>query len=368
MGGFMPNNFWTDYSNVLIDQLGIDHPIIQAPMAGGPSTPELVAAVSNSGALGFLGVGYLTPEQIDLEISKVKELTNRPFGINLFVPDSNTNAPISSKVLSRLEDYSLELGIDSPELPGSPKYSFEDQLSVIVDNKVSVFSFTFGIPDKALIKDLHERGIFIIGTATCIEEGVLLEEAGCSAIVAQGSEAGGHRGTFGSTDGVPMIGGLALIPQLVDNVRIPVIASGGIMDGRGIAASLTLGASGVQMGTAFLSCEEARLPKPWLDSLMDSKDVSTVLTKAFSGKYARGINNRFIKEMSSLESEIPEYPLQNSLTRPIRNAAKEKADPRFMSLWAGQGSQMSRQSTAQELIDTLVSETYKALKSISTNL
>lgn len=365
----MSNNFWPDQAKVLSGQLGIKYPIIQAPMAGGPSTPELVAAVSNSGALGFLGVGYLTPEQIDLEICKVKELTDRPFGVNLFIPDSNIKASINPKVLNRLEEFSLELGIESPDLPGSsPKYSFEDQLAVIVDNKVFAFSFTFGIPDKALIKDLLERDIIVIGTATCVEEGLLLENAGCSAVVAQGSEAGGHRGTFGLTDGTPLIGGLALVPQLADKVEIPVIASGGIMDGRGIAASLALGASAVQMGTAFLSCKEARVPKPWLDSLLTSKDVSTVLTKAFSGKYARGIKNRFIDEMSLLENEIPKYPLQNSLTRSLRNASRDRGNREFMSLWAGQGSQMSRQCTAQELIDALVLETSQVLKSISKNL
>ncbi|MEX0999500.1 MAG: nitronate monooxygenase [Thermodesulfobacteriota bacterium] len=364
----MQGNFWPDQTRGLIEQIGITHPLIQAPMAGGPSTAELVASVSNAGALGSLGVGYLTPQQIDADIHKVRELTDRPFGVNLFVPDSNTKASISPKVLKRLEEYSLELGIESPDLPGSPKHSFEDQLSVIIDNDVPVFSFTFGIPDKALIRDLIERDVFVIGTATCVEEGVLLEEAGCSAIVAQGSEAGGHRGTFGSTEGTPMIGGLALVPQLVDKVEIPVIASGGIMDGRGIAASLVLGASAIQMGTAFLSCEEAGVPGPWLDSLLSSKDTSTVLTKAFSGKYARGIKNRFIDEMSLLENEIPNYPLQNSLTRPIRNAAKEKGDADFMSLWAGQGSAMSRKLTAQELVDCLISETYEVFKSISSNL
>lgn len=364
----MPKEIWPDQTKDLLQNVGIDHPIIQAPMAGGPSTPELVAAVSNAGGLGSLGSGYLTPELIDIEIRAVKKLTKKPFAVNLFVPNTNLDTKVSAKVIEKLKEYSIELGIDSPNLPSPPKYSFEDQLSVILDNHVSIFSFTFGIPDNSLIKDLIKRDVFIIGTATCVEEGVLLQEAGCSAIVAQGSEAGGHRGTFGSTDGVPMVGGLALIPQLVDNVRIPVIASGGIMDGRGIAASLALGASGVQIGTAFLSCKEARVPKPWLDSLMDSKDVSTVLTKAFSGKYARGINNRFIKEMSSLESEIPEYPIQNSLTRPIRNAAKEKADPSFMSLWAGQGSQMSRQINAEDLINALITETRTVLKSVCTNL
>ncbi|GJM15943.1 MAG: nitronate monooxygenase [Thermodesulfobacteriota bacterium] len=364
----MPTDFWPDRVKVLTKRLGIDCPIIQAPMAGGPSTPELVAAVSNSGALGSLGVGYLPPEQIESEIHKVKELTNKPFSINLFVPDRDVASQPSDKVLNRLREFSEELGIDAPRIPGPSKYNFEDQLAVILENNVPIFSFTFGIPDKVLIKDLFERGVLVIGTATCVEEGVLLEQAGCSAIIAQGSEAGGHRGTFGSTEGTPMIGGLALVPQLADKVKIPVIASGGIMDGRGIAASIALGASAVQMGTAFLSCEEAGVPRPWLDRLLSSKDVSTVLTKAFSGKYARGIKNRFIDGMLSFEEGVASYPIQNSLTRLIRNTAKEKENSDFMSLWAGQGSAMSRKYKARELINLLVSETYDVLKSMTSNL
>jgi nitronate monooxygenase len=364
----MQTEFWPEQVRGLLEKLGIEHPIIQAPMAGGPSTPELVAAVSNAGALGSLGVGYLTPAQIEEEIRKVKELTKQPFSVNLFIPEANNADTPSDKVIKKLEGFSKELGIDPPEFPGPPKYTFEDQLAVIVDNDVPVFSFTFGIPEDHYMEELHKRGISVIGTATCVEEGVLLKEAGCTAIVAQGSEAGGHRGTFGSTDGTPIIGGLAFVPQLVDEIPIPVIASGGIMDGRGLAASLALGASAVQMGTAFLSCIEAEVPEPWLDSLKNSSDTSTVLTKTFSGKYARGIKNRFIEEMSVLEDEIPAYPLQNSLTRPIRNAAKEKGDRDFMSLWAGQGAAMSRKCTAQELIDTLVTETNDVLKSMSSNL
>jgi len=364
----MQTEFWPEQVKGLIEQLGIEHPIIQAPMAGGPSTPELVAAVSNAGALGSLGAGYLTPLQIEAEIRKVKELTDKPFSVNLFVPEGISSLVISEKVLKQLEKFSRELGVVLPEVTFEAEFTFEDQLAVIVDNDVPVFSFTFGIPEDRYMEELHKRGISVIGTATCVEEGVLLKEAGCTAIVAQGSEAGGHRGTFASTDGIPMIGGLALVPQLVDRVNIPVIASGGIMDGRGLAASLALGASAVQMGTAFLSCIEAEVPEPWLDSLKNSSDTSTVLTKTFSGKYARGIKNRFIEEMSVLEDEIPAYPLQNSLTRPIRNAAKGKGDRDFMSLWAGQGAAMSRKCTAQELIDTLVTETNDVLKSMSSNL
>ncbi len=367
-GDYMKRDFWPDYVKRFTQLIGIEHPIIQAPMAGGPSTPELVAAVSNSGALGSLGVGYLTPEQIDAEIKKVRELTTRPFCVNLFVPENNQSQDVSSEVQKKLEEFSKELGVSPAQLPGPPSYTFEDQLAVVIDNDVPVFSFTFGIPEERLMKKLLDQRTLILGTATCVEEGFLLQEAGCNSIVAQGSEAGGHRGSFGSTVGTPMIGGLVLIPQLANKVNIPVIASGGIMDGRGIAASLVLGASAVQIGTAFLSCKEANLPQPWLDSLITSKDTSTILTKTFSGKYARGIRNRFIDEMSSLEDEIPPYPIQNTLTRQIRNASKERGDSEYMSMWAGQGAAMSRQSTAKELVDALVSETYETIEVIKAKL
>jgi nitronate monooxygenase len=352
----------------MIDKIGIEYPIIQAPMAGGPSTPELVAAVSNAGGLGSLGAGYLMSEMLDSEIKKIKQITGKPFNINLFIPESAKPRNPSQNVMNKLEEFSKELDCDAPRLSEFPQSGFNDQLSAIIDNKVRVFSFTFGIPEEKVMKKLREERIFIIGTATCVEEGILLERAGCDAIVAQGSEAGGHRGSFAKGDRVPLIGGLALIPQLVDEVKIPVIASGGIMDGRGIAAALALGASAVQIGTAFLCTEEAGVPKPYRNKLLNSKDISTVLTKSFSGKYARGIRNRFIDEMSSLEGGVASYPLQNSFTRSIRNAAKEKGDPEFMSLWAGQGSSMSRKFTAGELLNTLVTETNEALKRIGRNL
>ncbi len=364
----MNNNFWPENAREFADLLGIEHPIIQAPMAGGPSTPELAAAVSNAGALGSLGVGYLAPEQLDAQIRKVRVLTDKPFSVNLFVPESRSRREVSVKVLKKLEKFSRDVNAGQIEIPEPPKYTFEDQLAVVIDNNVSVFSFTFGIPENSCMKMLQDSGTVVIGTATCVEEGVLLQEAACDAIVAQGSEAGGHRGSFASSSRIPMIGGIALIPQLASNTKIPLIASGGIMDGRGIAASLALGASAVQIGTAFLSCSEADLPKPWLDSLLSSKDTSTVLTNTFSGKYARGINNRFIEEMSPLEEEIPPYPLQNSITRQIRNAAKEKGDSNYMSLWAGQGSSLSRKSTAKEMVNALVSETFEVIKAVSSSL
>ncbi len=364
----MSENIWPYQVTKLLDKLEVEHPIIQAPMAGGPTTPELVGAVSNAGGLGSLGAGYLMSEMLDSEIKKIKQITGKPFNINLFIPESAKPRNPSQNVMNKLEEFSKELDSDAPRLSESQQSSFHGQVSAIIDNKVRVFSFTFGIPEKEVMKKLREERIFIIGTATCVEEGILLERAGCDAIVAQGSEAGGHRGSFAKSDRVPLIGGLALIPQLVDEVKIPVIASGGIMDGRGIAAVLALGASAVQIGTAFLSTQEAGVPMPYRDKLLNSKDVSTVITKSFSGKYARGIRNRFINEMSDLENEVASYPIQNHLTRPLRNAAKEKGDPEFMSLWAGQGASMSREFTAGELLKTLVMETNEALKRIGRNL
>lgn len=364
----MKRDFWPDYVKEFADLLGIEHPIIQAPMAAGPSPPELVAAVSNAGALGSLGVGYLSPEQVESEIRKIKTLTNKPYSVNLFVPEHQEIKDIDDRVLEKLAEFSKQLEADTAQIPGATSYTFEDQLAVVLDNNVPIFSFTFGIPETRFIQMLLDNGTTVVGTATCVEEGVMLQEAGCSAIVAQGSEAGGHRGSFGPMSGTPMIGGLALIPQLVSNVNIPVIASGGIMDGRGIAAAFALGASAVQMGTAFLSCKEANLPKPWLDSLLDSNDMSTVMTKTFTGKYARGIKNRFIEEMTSLEAVLSPYPIQNYLTRQIRNAAKEKGDAEYMSMWAGQGSALSRKSTAKELVNALISETYKTIEYITAKL
>lgn len=341
--------------------LGIEHPIIQAPMAGGPTTPELVAAVCDAGGLGSFPGGYLSPGEIDSAIRKIRTLTNKPFAVNLFAPEKVRRRKTSARVMKKLAEIAGEVGAQLPGAEEEPDFSFEEQLGVVLDDNVPVFSFTFGIPKRKHIKELRKRKATVIGTATCVAEGTMLEEAGCTAIIAQGSEAGAHRGTFASTGGAPMIGGISLVPQLADKVGVPVICSGGIMDGRGIVAALALGASAVQMGTAFLSCSEAAVSAPWLDALLNSEDTSTVLTRVYTGKYARGIKNRFFDEMVKLEDKVPAYPIQNYLTRPIRIASRAKGDSQFMSLWAGQGSPMSRKCTAGELVRLLVSESREVL-------
>ena len=349
------NNNWPKISEDFIKQTGVKIPIIQAPMAGGPSSPSLVSAVSNAGGLGSIGGGYLNPEVLQNQISHVKSKTDKPFGVNLFITNQNNKIKPNEKIQEKIRKYAEELGV---ELTGStfPFPNFEEQLEVVLANNIKVFSFTFGVPENKYIEKLKLSEILIIGTATSVREAVALKDAGCDCIVAQGFEAGGHRGSFDYPDNIPLVGSIALIPQIVDKVDIPVIASGGIMDGRGIFASLALGASAVQMGTAFLTCMEADVNQSWIDLLINSSDTSSELTNAFTGKYARGMNNRFMKELKPLALEIDEYPIQHQLTRELRARAKELNNTDFMSFWAGQGSSMCRLTSAEELIKELVNE------------
>jgi len=353
----MMSTIWPKQTKLLCNKLGINHPIIQAPMAGGPTTPELVAAVSEAGALGSIGAAYLEPEQIDNTISEIKKHTAKPFAINLFADQPLENDQAASKeVIDILTKYSNQLGVEPPTETAGKLASFEDQIEVVLKHSVPVFSFTFGIPNTDYMKELKRRGIKIIGTATCTDEAKVLQDSGCDIVVAQGIEAGGHRGTFLTSEELPRIGGISLVPQVVDTVEIPVLASGGIMDGRGIVSALSLGASGVQMGTAFLGCREANVHPAWIKALMESSDTSTDLTRAFTGKFARGIRNRFLSEMKSIEDQIPNYPKQSHLTKSIRTAAKAQNNSQFMSLWAGQSSAMFRKSLARELIESLLKE------------
>jgi len=345
--------------------LKIHHPIIQAPLAGGGDTPALVAAVGNAGALGFIGAGYLSPEQIAEAGHAVRANTSRPFGINLFAPTPAPPADTSlEEALRRLAPYFSELGLPAPAAPGKSLFGFEEQLSAALEIGASVFSFTFGIPAAGAIAEIKARGMFLMGTATTVQEAAELEKAGVDAVVIQGSEGGGHRGTFRGDFQAGMIGTMALVPQVVDAVRVPVIASGGIMDGRGIAAALALGASAVQLGTAFLTCKESGVPEAYKQAITSAREDQTRITRAFSGRPARGIVNRFMTEMESNKEEaekIPPFPLQNALTRPLRSAAGKQGRAEFLSLWAGQGVRLARRQSASELITRLVQETEQAI-------
>jgi len=353
----------------LTKRLGIQHPIVQAPMAGGGDTPRLVAAVCEAGALGSIGAAYLTPPQI-VELGRaVRSLTSRPFGINLFAPLRPPGPPEDTAgVLQRVAPLFAEVGLPPPAAPAVPADVFADQVAACLEIGATLFSFTFGmLPDSAM-KAVKQRGLLVAGTATTVEEAVLLEKAGVDAVVAQGSEAGGHRGTFASAFETSMVGTIALVPQIRDAVRVPVIASGGIMDGRGIAAALALEASAVQLGTAFLATDEAGAAECYKQALVSARDDSTRLTRAFSGRPARGIVNRFMEEVERAPDAILPFPLQNALTRPLRTAAAKAGRAEFLSLWAGQGTRMVRRVPAAELVSRLVSETDAALRRLASSL
>jgi nitronate monooxygenase len=238
--------------------------------------------------------------------------------------------------------------------------AFEAQFMAALDSGAAIFSFTFGLLPASAIAAIKQRGMFLIGTATTVAEAVALEQAGVDAVVTQGSEAGGHRGTFATTFETGMVGTLALVPQVVDAVAVPVIASGGIMDGRGIAAALALGAAAVQMGTAFLTCDEAGVPHAYQEAILRAHEHETRLTRAFSGRPARGIVNRFMTEVERADEAadtILPFPLQNMLTRPLRSAAAQQDRAEYLSLWAGQGVRLARRQTATALIARLAHET-----------
>ncbi len=361
--------------------LHIDHPIIQAPLAGGGDTPALVAAVSDAGGLGSIGATYLTPRQIAETCAAVRAKTGRPFGINLFVPEMPLPADIEmAAAVGRVAPFFEELGLPRPQPPARTPRDFEAQLDAALEGGAAVFSFTFGMLPPAARDKVKTRGLVIAGTATTVEEAIALARAGVDIVVAQGSEAGGHRGTFAEPANVAafesaMVGTLALVPQMVDAVRVPVVASGGIMDGRGIAAVLALGAAGAQLGTAFLTCAEAGVPDAYKQAIVDAHEDQTRITRAFSGRPARGIVNRFMREVerqnandpndpngSPASSAILPFPLQNALTRPLRTAAAQQGRAEFLSLWAGQGVRMARRMKAADLIAALVEETDAAIR------
>lgn len=346
--------------------LGLELPIIQAPMAGANATPpELVSAVSNAGGLGFIGAAYMSPAQIADTARETKARTTRPFGINLFAPTPpQPLPPETDRAIAGLARYHAELGIAPPALPDAPAFSLDDQIAAVLESGARVFSFTFGVMSPEIIRAFKSRECYVMGTATTVDEAIALEIAGVDAIVAQGSEAGGHRGTFLAPVAESLIGTIALVPQVVDAVKLPVIASGGIMDGRGVAAALVLGASAVQMGTAFLTTTECGIARSYKTAILKSRESDTRITRAFSGRSARGIVNRVMSEVE-LDAAAPAilpYPVQNGLTRPMRNAATEQDRPDFLSLWAGQGVRMSREIGAAALVARIADEMEAALR------
>ncbi len=341
----------------LLQRLGLEHAVIQAPMGGGPSTPELVAAVSNAGGLGSLGAAYLTPDQITEAIRQIRARTGKPFNVNLFVGAYEVRTHIDpGPMLALLAEIHEAYGLPSPVPPVLPPDPFAEQLDAVLDARPAVFSFTFGIPDGDAMARLSARGIASLGTATTVEEARMLAEAGVNAIVAQGAEAGAHRGTFLGPFEAAMIPTLNLVRGIAASVWVPVVASGGLMDGRDIAEAMGLGASAAQLGTAFLTCPESGAPEAHKRAILAAREDTTVITRAFSGRPARGLANTFIAKLRGKEHMILPYPLQNALTRAMRTAAAKRGDDGCLSLWAGQGVARARALPAGELVKRLVEE------------
>ncbi|WP_436580366.1 nitronate monooxygenase [Heyndrickxia oleronia] len=346
-----------DVMHEWMQRISVKYPIVQAPMAGGITTPQLVAAVSNEGALGMIGAGYLNADQTRQIIREVKSLTTNPFGINLFVPEQCVATDEEIRMADKqLRIYREELKIHDLGKFTKPKQAYEEQIRIIIEEEVPVCSFTFGLPTESIVKKLKEKDILLIGTATTVKEAQAIEAVGLDIVVAQGSEAGGHRGSFLESPEKSGIGLMSLIPQINDHVTIPVIAAGGIMDKRGLKAATCLGAQGVQMGTAFLTCKESGAHPQHKKAIIQATEDETVLTSVFSGKYARGVNNHFIQEMSKKKDALLCYPYQNELTKDIRRAAGEQNNPEFMSLWSGQSPRLSKEETVAELIQRMVND------------
>ncbi len=347
----------------LTDLLGIEHPIIQAPMAGA-STPALAAAVSNAGGLGSLGCAIQTAEVFRSDIGATQKATNRPIHVNFFAHEAPTpDDAKAARATELLAPYYEELGLGDVPPAIATHFPFDAaMLDAVLAVRPQIISFHFGLPEEELVRAIKDAGIILLSSATSVREAVDLEKRSVDAVIAQGWEAGGHRGTYLSSFEGARAGTMSLVPQVVDAVNVPVIAAGGIADGRGIAAAFALGASGVQIGTAFLTCMEAGIPDIHKEILLKSSDDDTRVTKAFSGRPARGIVNRYIEDMAAFENDLPDFPLVNTLTGPLRKASAARGEGDFIALWSGQSVGLNRAMPAGELFDKLVEEAQSVLQ------
>lgn len=354
----------------LTTRLGLALPIIQGPMTGS-DTPALAAAVSEAGGLGMLGCGMRSPAAMAAVAAEVRERTAKPFGMNLFVQATPTpdEATVTS-AMQRLAPFYAEFGLVR-EQPAQWCEDFAAQFEALVAARPAVASFTFGILTAAQVARLQAVGSVVIGTATTVAEAQAWAAVGADAVCASGMEAGGHRGTFltptqpAAATGTPpsladfeasMVGTLTLVTQCVEALSIPVIAAGGIMDGRGIAGALALGAQAVQMGTVFLTCPESGIGTAYREALTQASPTDTRTTRIFSGRPARGIVNTMMEQLSADERTVPPYPVQNALTGPLRRAAAQAGRADYLSLWAGQGVAKVRPMPAAALVALLTQE------------
>jgi nitronate monooxygenase len=346
----------------IVELFGIEHPIVLAPMAG-LGTVDLAAAVSNAGGLGSIGCAIMAPEVIAKSVAQLRRSTPKPINLNFFCHHSaRADAARERAWHEKLSCYYRELGIEAEA--STPRFDlapFGDAACAVLEEvRPEVVSFHFGLPEPGLVDRVKAAGCKVVSSATTVDEACWLEKHGADAIIAQGYEAGGHRGTFLDSNRkravASQVGTFALVPQLVDAVSVPVIAAGGIGDGRGIAAAFVLGAAGVQVGTAFLLCAESATPPLYRDALRNARVKQTVVTNVFSGRPARVLVNRLAAEIGPWSDAAPDFPLPMGELPPLRAAAEQNESTDFTPLWSGQAAALAREMPAKTLIDILVRE------------
>jgi len=340
---------------MVLDQLA--HPIVQAPLAGGPSTPSLAVAVSEAGALGFLAAGYRSGSEVAGDLAEVRERTAAPFGVNLFVPGRDRPDPAAVRAyLNRLRDEAARYGAEVGE-PRGDDDDWTAKLELLLRERPAVASFTFGCPDPEVIAELRRAGVEVWVTVTDPAEADIAKRAGADVLVLQGIEAGGHRATFADRDDGEGLGILALLRLVGAGFEGPLVAAGAITDGAALAAVLCAGAAAAQLGSAFLRAREAGTVEAYRRAL--EGDASTALTRAFSGRQARGIRNRFLEEHSAFAPSA--YPQVHHATSPLRAAARRSGDADGFNLWAGQAYPLARDLPAGEIVTSIGAEARAAL-------
>ncbi len=347
---------WPD--SRLLDLFGIAHPILQAPMAGA-TTPEMVIAVSEAGGLGGLPTALYDLNQLRAALQVVQAGTKRPFNLNFFCHTMPAPDPAGQMAWrARLAPYYVEAGLDPADpVPVLGRAPFDAMLCEIVEaTRPAVVSFHFGLPAAGLLARVKQAGCRVIATATTVAEAVWLQGQGVDAVIAMGYEAGGHRGNFLTHDMATQAGTIALVPQIVDAVQVPVIAAGGIADGRGVAAALMLGAAGVQVGTAYLMTPEARIPAAHRAALRLAADDNTALTNLFTGRPARGVMNRLMRDLGPLNALAPAFPTAGGALAPIRAKAEAEGRDDFTNLWAGQAARLAKPMPAGALTNHLAED------------
>lgn len=350
----------------VLELLGTEHPMLLSPMAGAMDW-VLAAAFSNAGGLGAIPCAMLNAETAREHVRKYHELSDKPFNLGFFthkppVPDNAREAAWRD----RLAPYYRELGLDpNMTVPSPQRAPFNDALcEMVVEVKPKVASFHFGLPEPRLLKRVKDAGCVVICSATTVGEARDLEKKGADIVIAQGAEAGGHRGMFLTDDPYTQTGTLALVPLIVDAVKVPVIAAGGIMDGRGIAAALALGAAGVQLGTAFLHCPESKISKPHRTALKSALPEDTTLTNVMTGRLARGVRNRTIREQGPVAGDLPQFPLPANALAPLRAKGEEQGTGDFSPMWSGAATALGRAMPAGDLLRLLVHETEGRLRAL----